>query len=930
MLNGKPVHLNISDISSTSHRPVHCYAGIKPLCLSGAISDLYEVVDAIGSMTIHDIDDLEANLIMDLARVKQDIFNAEKMLADCLLHEHKVMVSLSKHKSDISQQKLAKADVGIGHMWIVFRNMVFRITDAHQVVFKSDEALKLVDIDSQEKMNIVDSVWTEDTENVQDDDERMENEEKFQSCERNFEKKLQNCKRPGDELVPLQQSQNQLESMLEVDVPQFNAEDNMLNVDFDRAHFEDEGELSGVEVYEGAGTCYARDGVTFLDLFDADEYAECRKENLFYPFASREEWEVADFLLCSPLSMAAINQFLELPMIHRLKLSFRNAKELRNRAEMLPKGSSWKDPVECLESLFSNPLFHDQLDFVPHRVYMTSARLLRVYSEWLTGDSAWEIQDQLPRGATVLGTVLSSDKTNITNMTGARVAHPLLLGLANICMNTRTKLSSKAFLLMALLPIPQYLHSNARMRGMLEDRLMHECLSIVLKPLMKAAEIGIMMSDPAGNVRHCFTPLAAYIVNTPEACMLACLDSIKVDPNDLEAYFQACEQYRLNGVHSPFWVDWPLADPSVFLTPEPLHHWHKEFYDHDLQWCLIVVGAQELDFRISILQPTTGYWHFSGGISKLKQVTGRVHRDLQHYIVGLIAGAAPRRFVIVIRALMDVRYMVQSPSPDENLLACIDRSLSIFHENKDIITSLGARMGTKKPIDNWFIPKLELMQSITASTCKVGALIQWSADTTEHAHISEIKDPARHTNNNNYDPQICQEFLDDEVDEENEEDDGDCNEPTDPRTVLLEELNQTHITTNYFSKARQLVAARCDNISHPPWTFVAASTAIHLNFDPTRTGLKIDEVANDFNIPDLRQVLSDFLQRDVRNGEAGHGLGVPRRPLIDRPSVLPFECIQIWHTVCLQQVSFHNASIVLPAQTVHASPPSPASGWPKG
>ncbi|KAG1720429.1 hypothetical protein EDD22DRAFT_791169, partial [Suillus occidentalis] len=147
---------------------------------------------------------------------------------------------------------------------------------------------------------------------------------------------------------------------------------------------------------------------------------------------------------------------------------------------------------------------------------------------------------------------------------------------------------------------------------------------------MKAAEIRIMMSNPAGNVCHCFTPLAAYIVDTPEACMLACvrrktlpftlasylefgdafrhpertcsitlaqLDSIEVDPNDLEAYFKACERYRLNGVHSPFWVDWPLADPSVFLTPESLHHWHNEFFDHDLQWCLEVVGEQELDFR---------------------------------------------------------------------------------------------------------------------------------------------------------------------------------------------------------------------------------------------------------------------------------------------------------------------------------------------
>ncbi|KAG2352775.1 hypothetical protein BDR07DRAFT_1497674 [Suillus spraguei] len=72
------------------------------------------------------------------------------------------------------------------------------------------------------------------------------------------------------------------------------------------------------------------------------------------------------------------------------------------------------------------------------------------------------------------------------------------------------------------------------------------------------------MSDPVGNVQHCFTPLAAYIINTPEAAMLACfgdsfrhpshtcsitldqLDSITVDPNDLEAYFDSCAEYQLN------------------------------------------------------------------------------------------------------------------------------------------------------------------------------------------------------------------------------------------------------------------------------------------------------------------------------------------------------------------------------------------------
>jgi hypothetical protein len=66
---------------------------------------------------------------------------------------------------------------------------------------------------------------------------------------------------------------------------------------------------------------------------------------------------------------------------------------------------------------------------------------------------------------------------------------------------------------------------------------MHECLLIVLKPLMKAAEIGIMMSDPVRNVQHCFTPLAAYIVNMPEAAMLACVRR-KTSPFTMASYLQ--------------------------------------------------------------------------------------------------------------------------------------------------------------------------------------------------------------------------------------------------------------------------------------------------------------------------------------------------------------------------------------------------------
>ncbi|KAG1748824.1 uncharacterized protein EDB91DRAFT_1047398, partial [Suillus paluster] len=130
---------------------------------------------------------------------------------------------------------------------------------------------------------------------------------------------------------------------------------------------------------------------------------------------------------------------------------------------------------------------------------------------------------QLPDGATLLGVILSSDKTNITNMTGGCVAHPLLISLANIKMVTRNKASSHAFLLTALLPIAEFLHPVKRMQSVLEAHLVHQCLDIVLEPLKQAARIRQMMSDPLGNLRYCFTPLASYIVDTPKACMLGCV-----------------------------------------------------------------------------------------------------------------------------------------------------------------------------------------------------------------------------------------------------------------------------------------------------------------------------------------------------------------------------------------------------------------------
>lgn len=106
-------------------------------------------------------------------------------------------------------------------------------------------------------------------------------------------------------------------------------------------------------------------------------------------------------------------------------------------------------------------------------------------------------------------------------MTGGRSAYPLLISIANLDMDVRAKSSSHAFLLLALLPIPKFINGTQRHQGLFFDRLVHACLDFILEPLKKAAMLGIMLNDPLGQSRYCFTPLAAYIADTPEAMLMA-------------------------------------------------------------------------------------------------------------------------------------------------------------------------------------------------------------------------------------------------------------------------------------------------------------------------------------------------------------------------------------------------------------------------
>ncbi|KAG1870221.1 hypothetical protein DFJ58DRAFT_723118 [Suillus subalutaceus] len=702
-----------------------------------------------------------------------------------------------------------------------------------------------------------------------------------------------------------------------------------------------------VEFYDGAGKTWGV-GKTFMDQFNEDEYAAEREQNQYFPFASKPDWEMASYILRSDLSMAEIDKYLNLEFTKTLPLSFRSSRELRGRVELLPAPPQWKyqkittefpttktlqifyrDAIECLQSLLSHPLLAASFDFIPCKVYESAERAVRVYHGFMTGDHAWNLQKDLPEGASLLGVVLSSDKTKVSNIAGNRYVHPLLVSLANIDPGVRAKGSLHAYIPLALLPVAKFLHRNKRMHGVLADRLLHQCIDLVVEPLKQAARLGVMMSDPRGFSRYCFTPLVAYVADTPEELVIACAtmnsspvtmatredfgDPIRhpprdgsstlaniaaiitsISPSDLIPFFEACKRYNLNGVDLPFWRNWLTANPSSFLTPELLHHLHKMFWDHDRLWCTTVV--------------CTGYRAFKEGISALKQATGRDHRNVQRYIVGVIAGAAPADFISAIRALMEFRYLAQAPHFTDKQVVDLDRCLKVFHRFKQSIVDAGARRGKGGGDKPWAIPKLELLQGVVPSICSHGAVMQWSADPTEHAHIKVVKEPARAGNNHDYDAQVCRHLdrrdkverfdlaLQMRAQEDHERDE-------DNEGGLVQ-----HFVKDYFACARDLINGVHPQAPRPYRTFSTSINAYHLSYDPTHTKMTVDKAAENFSLPDLRPAVSDYL--DQVDAHVDH-FAVGGRRHAHPGCPLPFERIQLE-----------------PAQTLHAQPPS--SAWPYG
>ncbi|KAF8815633.1 hypothetical protein BYT27DRAFT_7004352, partial [Phlegmacium glaucopus] len=135
---------------------------------------------------------------------------------------------------------------------------------------------------------------------------------------------------------------------------------------------------------------------------------EAANEPPWAPFESREEWELATWLMKN-VGQKSTDEYLKLPIIRNQKnLSFHNNYSFLKKVDQLPTGPSWhceiidvvgdklgddgkemhekvelwrRDPVDCVTELLGNPVFKEFISYTPEQVFSDNAGKERIFDE---------------------------------------------------------------------------------------------------------------------------------------------------------------------------------------------------------------------------------------------------------------------------------------------------------------------------------------------------------------------------------------------------------------------------------------------------------------------------------------------------------------------------------------------------------------------
>lgn len=559
-----------------------------------------------------------------------------------------------------------------------------------------------------------------------------------------------------------------------------------------------------------------------------------------------------------------------------------------------------------------------------------SSALLNIALQY---ESLIRYQAKLPIGATLIPIIIGSDKTHLTELAGNKHAWPLYLTIGNIKSRTRNRPSNYAWVPIAYIPTPHF-SDPKKTRTTLQARLYHQCLRIVFNPLRCLGSGSIPMADPHGNIRDCYLRIGIHQADLPEQNLISLTSQnlcpnfittreelgdgkpkeyrtsqwinqkiaelVLVGANDVKAYQDVARSVGLNGVDQPYWDGLPGYRPEFCCAPDILHGLLRFWRDHVLKWIIRLVGQDELDRRLAVLQPITGIRSFQTGVHHLSQWTGKEDRELLRVILPSIVGCPKISPEVMrcLRAFHDFLYLAQFRMHSTITLREMSEALSTFHRLKRIFLKNGARRGKKGPIQHFNIPKLAPMRFYSPHIVDMGTSPQFSTEIIEVCHKTMAKQPYRLTNGRNIQEQICR-YLD--------------------RVDRIEHFNEIFNQYKTYQRNRSInteLDSHSEEYQALVWKHIrAAETSwqvrvprndrITCNLAPDLRRQSIHRITQLYDLPDLSDAITKFISHMPRTK--------PVPPLLN---------MDVWYKMRIRTPSVQDDDEEDQVRAVNALPPS--------
>lgn len=312
---------------------------------------------------------------------------------------------------------------------------------------------------------------------------------------------------------------------------------------------------------------------------------------------------------------------------------------------------------------------------------------------------------------TIAPLIIATDETNLTQLSGSKVAWPVYASIGNIRKAVRRRPSEHAMMLIGYIPVAkQAWITNQEERRKKRWELFNASMAKILEPLKSASRDGVEMRCADGGVRHVYPVLAVHIGDWPEQVTAGCTSltrcpvcvtpfhgrgdlgpaaRLRTKPQTLQAIrlsLQGCAATQVGlGLRAimPYWFDHPWSSGPGSFQPDLLHQlWKGVYLVHLFDWWKKLLGIGELDQRYMGLPRYSGHQHFTVGISAVKQWTGNEARATARGFLPIVASERTHRAVRAARCVMDFTYRARLPQMDDDDLVELESDLAEFHQKQ--------------------------------------------------------------------------------------------------------------------------------------------------------------------------------------------------------------------------------------------------------